>query len=70
MRNFTPQWLCLLLTASAISMLTFAATANAQGPYHVATQWKIGGDSGWDYMAVNPSGKLLYIAHGDHVVAI
>lgn len=69
--RFMPRSLGLLLAGSAIALLAFAANpAAAQGPYHVATQWKIGGDSGWDYMAINPSGKLLYIAHGDHVVAI
>lgn len=66
-----PRSFGLLLAASSIALFAFASNSSAaEGPYHVAAQWKIGGDSGWDYMAVNPSGKLLYIAHGDHVVAI
>lgn len=42
----------------------------AQGPYHVTTQWKIGGDTGWDYLAVDPVSHLLYVTHGNHVVVI
>jgi YVTN family beta-propeller protein len=60
-----------LLTAyAAVFMMANNVMAAAQGPYHVATQWKIGGDSGWDYMAVDPASHLLYLTHGDHVVAI
>jgi YVTN family beta-propeller protein len=40
------------------------------GPFHVRAQWKIGGDGFWDYLAVDPASKLLYITHGDHVVAV
>lgn len=69
-------WLCLLTAASALFAFPFASAAQAQtqtqaqGPYHVAAQWKLGGDSGWDYMAVSPSGKLLYVSHGNHVVVL
>ena len=58
----------LILCAALVSACGGAAFA--QGPYHVATQWKIGGDTGWDYLAVDPESKLLYVTHGDHVVVI
>lgn len=45
-----------------------AAPAGAQGPFHVAHVWKVGGDGGWDYMSVDPHSKLLYITRGDHVI--
>lgn len=45
-----------------------AAPAGAQGPFHVEHVWKIGGDGGWDYMAVDPHSKLLYITRGDRVI--
>jgi DNA-binding beta-propeller fold protein YncE len=54
----------------ALLMITGTATAVAEGPYHIAAQWKIGGDSGWDYLAVDPMSKLLYVTHGNHVVVI
>jgi DNA-binding beta-propeller fold protein YncE len=50
--------------------LACAPAARAQGPYHVAAQWKVGGNSWWDYMAVDPSSHLLYVTHGDQVVVI
>lgn len=54
------------------AVLAFACggAAFAQGPYHVTTQWKIGGDTGWDYLAIDPVSRLLYVTHGDHVVVI
>ena len=33
-------------------------------------EWKIGGDGGWDYMAVDPQSKLLYVTRGNHVIVI
>ena len=42
----------------------------AQGPFHVQAQWKIGGDGGWDYVAVDPVSKLLYITRGNHVIVV
>ena len=40
------------------------------GPFHVEQEWKIGGDGGWDYMAVDPESKLLYVTRGNHVIVI
>ncbi len=39
-------------------------------PFHVVQEWKIGGDGGWDYMAVDPQSKLLYVTRGNHVIVI
>lgn len=64
------QRLSLLAISVALLMIMSAATAIAEGPYHIAAQWKIGGDSGWDYLAVDPMSKLLYVTHGNHVVVI
>jgi len=51
----------LALTASAL---------RAEGPYHVQDTWKIGGDGGWDYLAVDPQSGLLYITRGNHVMVV
>jgi DNA-binding beta-propeller fold protein YncE len=67
---FATQRLGLLTVAAAVFMIANNAMAKAKGPYHVATQWKIGGDSGWDYIAVDPASHLLYVTHGDHAVVI
>jgi DNA-binding beta-propeller fold protein YncE len=66
-KSFKSRWSCLLLAGSAISM---GSVAMAQGPYHVTAQWHVGGDTGWDYLAVDPMSKLLYITHGNHVLVI
>jgi len=44
--------------------------ASAQGPYHIGDTWKIGGDGGWDYLAVDPQSKLLYLTRGNHVMVV
>lgn len=63
------QWFCLSILFAALAAAC-GGTSFAQGPYHVTTQWKIGGDTGWDYLAVDPVSHLLYVTHGDHVVVI
>ena len=62
------RWIYLLAAGSAMSVM--ASVAIAQGPYRVTDQWKVGGDTGWDYLAVDPMSKLLYVTHGNHVLVI
>lgn len=69
-KNLTIRWFSLLTACAAVFMIANNDIAKAQVPYHVAAQWKIGGDSGWDYMAIDPLSRLLYVTHGDHVVVI
>lgn len=69
-RNFRLQLFRLAVASVAMFMIAYSGSAIAQGPYHVAAQWKIGGDTWWDYVALDPVSKLLYVTHGDHVVAI
>jgi len=42
----------------------------AEGPYHVQDKWKVGGEGGWDYLAVDPQSSLLYITRGNHVMVV
>jgi YVTN family beta-propeller protein len=46
------------------------SSARAEGPYHIATKWQVGGDGGWDYLSVDPVSKLLYITRGDRVIVV
>jgi YVTN family beta-propeller protein len=55
----------LFPTALLCSIAPFAA--HAQGPYHVITQWKIGGEGGWDYLTADARAHRLYITHGTRV---
>lgn len=51
-------------------LLLGTARLHAEGPFHVEQEWKIGGDGGWDYLAVDPQSKLLYVTRGNHVIVI
>jgi YVTN family beta-propeller protein len=57
----------LALSASLASTLLAPATGFAQKPYSVLTQWKIGGEGGWDYLTSDPSAHRLYVTHGPRV---
>jgi YVTN family beta-propeller protein len=62
-----------LLLVSGAMLATTAATIvafAAEGPFHVEHTWQVGGDGGWDYLAVDPQTNLLYITRGDHVQVI
>ncbi len=64
---------CVTLGGLALALAASAVPLSAQesnGPFHVQAEWKIGGDGFWDYLAVDPASKLLYITHGDHVIAV
>ncbi|MGB9144646.1 MAG: YncE family protein [Acidobacteriaceae bacterium] len=60
----------LCLAVAGLCTAIAVAPARAQGPFHVQQEWKVGGDGGWDYLAVDPHSKLLYITRGDHVMVI
>ena len=47
----------------------FAATAQAQ-TYHVAQTLTLGGDGGWDYLALDTQGNRLFIARQDRVMVV
>jgi YVTN family beta-propeller protein len=57
--------LCLI---TAFACTAFApALALAQKPYTIQDHWKIGGEGGWDYLAVDSTLHRLYITHGPRV---
>lgn len=71
MKTNLKRELMLLATAGLVMFVPAGSGAAwAQGPYRVTAQWKIGGDTWWDYLAIDPVSKLLYVTHGDHVVVI
>ena len=63
---------CKLAAMSALSLIIFsvASIAWAQGPFHIEAKWQIGGDGGWDYLAVDPVSRHLYITRGNHVLVV
>jgi DNA-binding beta-propeller fold protein YncE len=53
----------------ATCLYTVAATAGAQS-YHIADQWKIGGEGGWDYLVSDDAAHRLYVTHNSRVEVI
>src|SRR6266702_810793 len=53
----------VLLLCSAVLPLTSQS-------YHVARRYSLGGDGGWDYLALDTVGHRLFIAHQDRVIVV
>ena len=53
-----------------IAMSTVTQRAEAQAPYQVVDQWKIGGTGGWDYLLADGPAHRLYITHNSRVEVI
>jgi YVTN family beta-propeller protein len=68
LRNASPCRSALF--AAFFLILAAPSVALAQGPYHLITQWKIGGQGGWDYITADPAAHRLYITHGARVEVI
>ncbi|MHB1957978.1 MAG: YncE family protein [Acidobacteriaceae bacterium] len=70
----TYKMLCqgLLLAAGTFLAMTAAGPIAfaAEGPFHIEHAWQVGGEGGWDYIAVDPQSGLLYITRGDHVQVV
>jgi len=69
----------LSLTVLACLALPLHAAAPAKAPaktpekapgYHVAKEIQIGGEGGWDYLTVDPTGRRLYVSHTNKVEVI
>ncbi len=54
------------LFVSAVCVCLSAQNAPATG-YHLIHEYKLGGDTGWDYLTMDASTRRLYISRGTHV---
>jgi DNA-binding beta-propeller fold protein YncE len=55
----------------AMMLATQAATAAVAAPaWTVTKEIPLGGDGGWDYLAVAPGGDRLFITHANHVLVL
>src|SRR6266568_436174 len=58
------------IVAAGAVMLVMPSQSPAMdnsAPYKVQQTWSIGGDGGWDYLTVDSTARLLYIARGTRV---
>ncbi len=56
----------LALTVATFVSLT-TTPAKAQKTFSIQTKWTVGGEGGWDYLAVDPAMPRLYVTHGTRV---
>jgi YVTN family beta-propeller protein len=59
-----------MIFATCCMVLACSAAGSAQSDYKVQARWNLGGDGGWDYLAVDPQSHLLYITRGSHVMVV
>lgn len=70
LKNCRALFYLFCAAALAAGVAAFPACLNAQQPYHVIAQWKIGGDGFWDYLVVDSPAHRLYIAHDTRVEVV
>ena len=72
-----PRFAGMLPALSALGFALFAITSSipsATGQsalgYRVVKTLSVGGDEGWDYIAVDSGARRVYVSHGTHVVVL
>jgi len=58
------------LLVAAVSAFGFIAPIHAAGPYRFLKEIPVGGEGGWDYLAVDSAGQRLFVSHQTKVVVI
>jgi YVTN family beta-propeller protein len=56
-----------LLIAAILCVAALPSALLAQSSYNVVTQWKTGGEGGWDYLTADADAHRLYVTHGTRV---
>jgi DNA-binding beta-propeller fold protein YncE len=57
----------LALCCCCGSALGTAASDANYSPYRLEQEIALPGEGAWDYLSIDPAGRRLYVAHGDHV---
>ena len=56
--------------ACGVFLVCTAALPLESQSYHVAHRYTLGGDGGWDYLALDTVGHRLFIAHQDRILVV
>jgi YVTN family beta-propeller protein len=70
MRPLTRLGLSALLTLVFQCAVTHARQQKPPSGYHVVNQYKLGGEGGWDYIAIDAKARRLYVSHATHVMVV
>jgi YVTN family beta-propeller protein len=62
-------WLPVLLALSFAGFMN-VPVCRAEGPYHFVKEIPVGGEGGWDYLAIDETARRLYLTHATKVVVI
>jgi len=56
----------------ALSILSLAnvTACRADGPYHFLKEIPVGGEGGWDFLAIDEAARRLYVTHASKIVVI
>lgn len=58
------------LLVAALALASAVAADAADSPFHVVRRIPIGGEGGWDLMAMDMPGHRLFLSHATHVVVL
>jgi YVTN family beta-propeller protein len=58
----SPAVLGTLMLGTAL-LAACASTPTAKAGYHLGNKYTIGGDAGWDYLAIDPDARRVYVTH-------
>jgi DNA-binding beta-propeller fold protein YncE len=61
---------CLVVTLAVLACGLAIPLHAADGPYRPRKEIAIGGEGGWDYLAVDTAARRLYVSHSTRVVVI
>ena len=72
MSGYSFHFARLLLALMALPLQQTGAAPPKEGSsgYHVAKTIAVGGDEGWDYVAVDSDARRIYVSHGSRVVVL
>ena len=66
--------MCARAISGALVLAVIATAAAAAEPpaahYAIAARWQLGGEGGWDYLAIDPTARRLFVTRADHVDVI
>ena len=61
-----------LISIFALSLISVFGipSCHAEGPYRLVKDIQVGGEGGWDYLAIDSAARRLYVTHATKVVVI
>jgi len=70
MQTVYVRFLALVIFAAAQIFLNSPAGAASLQYYKLAAPLKVGGAGGWDYVTLDPAGRLLYVTRSTHTMVV